>query len=81
MPHTSAHQLHPGGDGVVLYTDGVTEARSPEGFYGEERLRATVAVHRGSAHGLVYPLLDEVVAFQDNTTIDAIVVVGLHVPG
>ncbi len=29
------------GESVVLYTDGLTEARTPEGvFYGEERLRA-----------------------------------------
>jgi sigma-B regulation protein RsbU (phosphoserine phosphatase) len=31
------------GDVVVLYTDGVTEGRRDGEFFGEERLRATVA--------------------------------------
>ena len=32
-------QLQPG-DGVLLYTDGVTECRMPDGtFFGEQRLR------------------------------------------
>ena len=74
-----SQRLDPG-DGIVFYTDGVTDARSPDGFYGEKRLRATLEQHRGSAHGLVYPLLDDVVAFQAGTTDDDIVIVGLHVP-
>ena len=77
--HTASQRLDPG-DGIVFYTDGVTDARSPDGFYGEKRLRATLEQHRGSAHGLVYPLLDDVVAFQADKTNDDIVIVGLHVP-
>jgi serine phosphatase RsbU (regulator of sigma subunit) len=77
--HTSTHRLARG-DGIVLYTDGVTEARSSAGFYGEARLAATVGRHRGSAHGLTYRLLDDVVAFQSGTTADDIVIVALHVP-
>ena len=34
--HTVRHRL--GDETVTLYTDGVTEARSPQGLYGEERL-------------------------------------------
>ncbi|TFV51543.1 PP2C family protein-serine/threonine phosphatase [Blastococcus sp. TF02A-35] len=37
-PDVCVTQLHPG-DRVVLYTDGIVEARSPEGeFFGEDRL-------------------------------------------
>lgn len=77
--HTSTHRLSHG-DAMVLHTDGVTEARSPDGFYGEARVAATLQRHRGSAHGLAYRLLDDVVAFQSGTTADDIVIVALHVP-
>ena len=77
--HPSTHRLEPG-DGLVLHTDGVTEARAGGDFYGELQLAATVRQHRGSAHGLTYRLLDDVVAFQSGTTSDDIVIVALHVP-
>ncbi len=31
------------GDSIVFYTDGVTDARMPSGFFGEERLAELVA--------------------------------------
>jgi sigma-B regulation protein RsbU (phosphoserine phosphatase) len=68
------------GDGLVLYTDGVTEARSPEGFFGDARLRHSVARHRGSAHGLAYRLLDDVMSHQGGRAADDIVIVAIHVP-
>lgn len=37
------------GDALVFYTDGVTEARNGAGqFFGEERLKQTLAGHRGA---------------------------------
>ncbi len=48
-PDVCETQLH-AGDRVVLYTDGIVEARSPNGdFFGEERLADFI--HRASAAG------------------------------
>jgi serine phosphatase RsbU (regulator of sigma subunit) len=54
------------GDMMVLYTDGVTEARGVDGFYGIDRLRA-VAAHAaaaGTADTVAAAVLDDVVGFQ-----------------
>jgi sigma-B regulation protein RsbU (phosphoserine phosphatase) len=47
VTHSQTLQLHPG-DTVVLFTDGVTEARSSErrAFYGLDRLCALIEQHR-----------------------------------
>jgi phosphoserine phosphatase RsbU/P len=37
------------GDALVLYTDGVTDARSADEFFGEDRLRATLASCAGAS--------------------------------
>jgi phosphoserine phosphatase RsbU/P len=43
--------LHPG-DIMVMYTDGVTEARNADGMeFGEQRLIQTIRAHRGAASG------------------------------
>ncbi len=48
-PDVCETQLHPG-DRVILYTDGIVEARSPEGeFFGEERLADFI--HRATTAG------------------------------
>ena len=54
-----------GGDCILLYTDGVTEARSPQGdFFGIERLKASFRAHRSlPPEDLVKALLAEVRAF------------------
>lgn len=53
------------GDMMVLYTDGVTEARGVDGFYGADRLARVVgAPAPGGAEALAERLLADVVAFQ-----------------
>jgi serine phosphatase RsbU (regulator of sigma subunit) len=53
------------GDALVLYTDGVTEARGPHGEYGEARLEALAARHRGlGATALLQVLTDDLTTFQ-----------------
>ena len=53
------------GEGVFLYTDGVTESESPDGQeYGRDRLVATLCAHgAGGAAGLVRAVMDDVAAF------------------
>ena len=71
--HDTTCELGPG-DGLVLYTDGVTEARRGSVFFGEERLLDAVARHR-DAVDVSSALLDEALAFQDGIPSDDIVVV------
>jgi sigma-B regulation protein RsbU (phosphoserine phosphatase) len=48
------------GDALVLYTDGVTEARNPDGlFYGEDRLHALAARKNPTAEGFVNTVVNE----------------------
>lgn len=68
------------GDTLVLYTDGVTEARSGKAFYGEERLAAAVACSFDSVQGLTNAILREVLEFQTGRPRDDIVIVAIHVP-
>jgi sigma-B regulation protein RsbU (phosphoserine phosphatase) len=63
----------------VLYTDGVTEARSGKVFYGEERLAAAVACSFDSAEALTSAILSEVLEFQTGRPRDDIVVVSIRV--
>ena len=55
------------GEAMVFYTDGVTEARSPDGsFFGEERLRRFVAAHADEhAALLAAELKNAVLKFQE----------------
>jgi serine phosphatase RsbU (regulator of sigma subunit) len=53
------------GDMMVLYTDGVTEARGVDGFYGPTRLATTVgSPDHSTADELAGALLADIVAFQ-----------------
>ena len=54
------------GDCLVLYTDGITQAKSPEDeLFGEARLEMVVAGHRGSAEALADTILSDVRDFAD----------------
>ncbi len=72
-----AVELQPG-DGLVLFTDGITEARSGREFFGDDRLLDAISRHR-RAGDLSGAILDEVLAFQGGPTSDDIVVVSLRV--
>jgi hypothetical protein len=61
-----ADRLEPG-DALVAYTDGITEARAPDGrFYGEDRLRETVTRATGKrAAEIVDTIVSDVASFRD----------------
>jgi serine phosphatase RsbU (regulator of sigma subunit) len=63
------------GDMMVLYTDGVTEARGVDGFYGADRLARLLGTSTaGSADALADDLLDDVVAFQQGRLRDDVAI-------
>jgi sigma-B regulation protein RsbU (phosphoserine phosphatase) len=68
------------GDTLVLYTDGVTEARGPKGFFGEDRLRETLDGTAASASERLEHLLDAVLDFQAGEQGDDIAIVAIGVP-
>ena len=68
------------GEAVILYTDGVTEARSSTDFYGDDRLAATITANGASATSLVGGILREVLAFQNGDPRDDIAVVAIRLP-
>ncbi|WP_299445111.1 PP2C family protein-serine/threonine phosphatase [uncultured Phycicoccus sp.] len=63
---------------LLLYTDGVTEARGPEGFYGEGRLMQLLAGASGDVGTLVARVLDDVLRFQGGVPRDDIAMIALH---
>jgi phosphoserine phosphatase RsbU/P len=67
------------GDLLVLFTDGVTEGRHGDRWYGDERFAGLVAAST-SADGLVETVLDDVVDFQGGLPRDDIVIVAIRVP-
>ncbi|QGG94270.1 PP2C family protein-serine/threonine phosphatase [Actinomarinicola tropica] len=70
------------GDSLVLYTDGVIEARVDRREFGEPRLRQTLAESRGlSADAVAEHVLQEVADFVRSDQTDDIAVVVVRVPG
>ena len=68
------------GDTIVLYTDGVTEARAGRDLFGEDRLRKTLAGLTGSAAAVTAGVLDEVMRFQSGFPSDDIALVAVRIP-
>lgn len=75
----TAMRLTPG-QTLVLFTDGVTEARRQREWFEDARLQAAVARSGDSAEQLVADIVDEVLEFQDQFPRDDIAVVALRVP-
>jgi sigma-B regulation protein RsbU (phosphoserine phosphatase) len=68
------------GEALVLYTDGVEEARRDREFYGEERLSEVLAAARSestSADHIASTVLDDVLGFQDGLARDDVALVVL----
>ena len=69
------------GDVIVLYTDGVTEARRDREFFDEERLLAALVALQGTgAQEMADTLVAEVLDFQQGDARDDIAVVVIRVP-
>ncbi|MBT0993771.1 SpoIIE family protein phosphatase [Cellulomonas sp. DKR-3] len=70
------------GDALVLFTDGVTEARQRRGtLYGSGRLEDVVDEHRGSAADVTEAILAAVMTYQRDDARDDIAVVTVAVDG
>jgi sigma-B regulation protein RsbU (phosphoserine phosphatase) len=67
------------GDTLLLYTDGVTEARGASGSFGLAGILPVIEEGIASASDLTGRLLDEVLRFQDGTARDDIAIVSLTV--
>jgi serine phosphatase RsbU (regulator of sigma subunit) len=67
------------GDTLVLFTDGVTEARGVDGFYGEERLAGLLGSLAGrSAEEVADAVIADVTAFDGGDSRDDMVVLVLQ---
>lgn len=65
---------------VVLYTDGVTEGRREDEFYGDERFHDLLRAGSADAAGLVQHVIEDVVGFQAAFPRDDIAVLAIRVP-
>jgi serine phosphatase RsbU (regulator of sigma subunit) len=67
-----------GSDIVVLFTDGVIEARRGRELYGTERLLTLVAATEMEVEAVTHAVVTEALAFQDGNPRDDIAVVTLQ---
>ena len=77
--HETEHRLDPGNT-LLLYTDGVTEARGAAGFYGPDRLLDLASRGAAGATELTEALLQDVMEFQGGNPRDDIALVVVRVP-
>ncbi|GAC1546540.1 MAG: hypothetical protein NVS3B12_34990 [Acidimicrobiales bacterium] len=69
----------PQGHTLVLYTDGVTEARSGSDFFDEERLHQILSAGAsGSVGAMVAGLADAVRAFEDGEASDDVAILAIR---
>ncbi len=68
------------GQTLLVHTDGITEARSLEGYYGEDRLLRKAGELGPVPETLVEGLVTDAVTFQESSTRDDIAVVAVGVP-
>jgi phosphoserine phosphatase RsbU/P len=70
------------GDALVLYTDGVVDARGPEGFFGEERFTEVLSSCAGSSAEVIVKAVERKLnEFHRGQPRDDIAFVVLRVPG
>jgi len=69
------------GEALLLYTDGVPEARSEGRFFGTDRLLKISAGGHADADALAGAVLDDVLAFQVDVPRDDIAIVAVRAPG
>lgn len=77
---TDHHLLLEPGQTLLVHTDGITEARGPSGYYGDERLLRTLEQLGTRPQVLVDGLVADAVDFQGSLTRDDIAVVAVGVP-
>jgi len=83
FPHAEFvnHEFRLGPDQTLLvHTDGVTEARGPDGYYGDARLLRTVGRLGPAPQPLVDGLVSDAVTFQGGSTRDDIAALAVGVP-
>jgi len=74
---TATTAIQPGDD-LVLYTDGVAEARGPDGFFGADRILAAVARGPSTPAQLVDRLLEEAHEYAGGRLADDATALVLH---